>query len=147
LMTVLRDRLRDANPMATEIIIVVVGVTSHQGGGESVSHYRAKGIRFSACESKEVCAMQNAERILQALHDMGVKRTPLTRVYRSLYSEDMSIEAYAKIYKNAGALTPGTEGETADEMSMDVVRDIIEQMRHERFRFRPSLGTGVPKKS
>ncbi len=91
--------------------------------------------------------MQNAEQILQALHNMGVKRTPLTRVYRSLYSEDVYLKAYAKIYKNAGALTPGTEGETADGMSMAVVRDIIEQMRHERFRFRPSLGTDVPKKS
>ncbi|MEO0560464.1 MAG: reverse transcriptase/maturase family protein [Chloroflexota bacterium] len=78
---------------------------------------------------------------------MGVKRTPLTRVYRSLYSEELYLKAYAKIYKNAGALTPGTEGETADGMSMAVVRDIIEQMRYERFRFRPSLGSGVPKKS
>jgi len=91
--------------------------------------------------------MQKAERILQALHNMGVKRTPLTRVYRSLYSEELYLKAYAKIYKNAGALTPGTEGETADGMSIEVVRDIIEQMKHERFRFRPSLGTGVPKKS
>jgi len=91
--------------------------------------------------------MQKAERILQALHNMGVKRTPLTRVYRSLYSEELYLKAYAKIYKNAGALTPGTEGETADGMSMAVVRDIIEQMRYERFRFRPSLGSGVPKKS
>ena len=86
--------------------------------------------------------MQKAERILQALHNMGVKRTPLTRVYRSLYSEELYLKAYAKIYKNAGALTPGTEGETADGMSMAVVRDIIEQMRYERFRFRPSLGAG-----
>lgn len=91
--------------------------------------------------------MQKAERILQALHNMGVKRIPLTRVYRSLYSEELYLKAYAKIYKNAGALTPGTEGETADGMSMAVVRDIIEQMRYERFRFRPSLGSGVPKKS
>jgi group II intron reverse transcriptase/maturase len=91
--------------------------------------------------------MQKAERILQALHNMGVERTPLTRVYRSLYSEELYLKAYAKIYKNAGALTPGTEGETADGMSIEVVRDIIEQMKHERFRFRPSLGTGVPKKS
>ncbi len=91
--------------------------------------------------------MQKAERILQALHNMGVKRTPLTRVYRSLYSEELYLKAYAKIYKNAGALTPGTEGETADGMSMAVVRDIIEQMGYERFRFRPSLGSGVPKKS
>lgn len=78
---------------------------------------------------------------------MGVKRTPLTRVYRSLFSEDLYLAAYAKIYKNAGALTPGSEGETADGMSMKVVRDLIEKMRYERFKFRPSRGGGVPKKS
>lgn len=91
--------------------------------------------------------MQNAEQIRQALHNMGVKRTPLTRIYRSLYSEDLYIQAYAKIYKNDGALTPGSDGETADGMSMAKVREYIDQIRHERFRFRPSRGKGIPKKS
>ncbi|MCK6580827.1 MAG: hypothetical protein L6Q98_22265 [Anaerolineae bacterium] len=91
--------------------------------------------------------MQTSQPILQALHNMGVKRTPLTRVYRSLFSEELYLSAYAKIYKNAGALTPGSEGETADGMSMKVVRDTIDKMRHERFKFRPTRGTGIPKKS
>jgi group II intron reverse transcriptase/maturase len=91
--------------------------------------------------------MQNTERILQAMHNMGVKRTPLMRVYRSLYSEDLYLAAYAKISKNAGAMTPGPEGETADGMSIEVVQSVIEKMRYERFRFRPSRGKGIPKKS
>lgn len=91
--------------------------------------------------------MQTAERILQAVRNLGVKRTPLTRIYRSLFSESLYLAAYAKIYKNAGALTPGSEGETADGMSMQVIRDVIEQIRHERFKFRPTRSGGVPKKS
>lgn len=91
--------------------------------------------------------MQNAERIRQALHNMGVKGTPLTRIYRSLYSEDLYIQAYAKIYKNDGALTPGSDGETADSMSMAKIREYIDLMKHERFRFRPTREEGIPKKS
>ncbi len=91
--------------------------------------------------------MQTTDSILQALHNMGVKRTPLTRVYRSLFSENLYLAAYAKIYKNAGVLTQGTEGETADGMSLAVVRDIIEKIRREQFKFRPSRVIGIPKKS
>jgi group II intron reverse transcriptase/maturase len=91
--------------------------------------------------------MQTAEQIRQALHNMGVKGIPLTRIYRSLYSEDLYIQAYAKIYKNDGALTPGSEGETADGMSMAKIRETIDEIKHERFRFRPSRGKGIPKKS
>jgi group II intron reverse transcriptase/maturase len=81
--------------------------------------------------------MQKAEHILQALHKMGVKGIPLTRVYRSLFSEDLFLTAYAKIYKNRGALTPGSGNETADGTSLQTIQRIIGQLRHERFRFRP----------
>jgi group II intron reverse transcriptase/maturase len=91
--------------------------------------------------------MQKAEQILQALRKMGEKRTPLTRVYRSLFSEDLFLAAYAKIARNRGALTPGTENDTADGMSLTRVRNIIEQLRQERFRFHPARRIQVPKKS
>ena len=50
--------------------------------------------------------MQTAEQILQALRNMGEKGTTLTRVYRSLYSEDLFLRAYDKIRRNDGAMTP-----------------------------------------
>ena len=37
--------------------------------------------------------MQTAEHILQAMQKLGEKRMPLTRVYRSLYSEDLFLAA------------------------------------------------------
>jgi group II intron reverse transcriptase/maturase len=91
--------------------------------------------------------MQNAEQILQALRKMGEKRIPLTRVYRSLFSEDLFLAAYGKIARNQGALTPGTESDTADGMSLARIRSIIEQLRQERFRFHPARRIQVPKKS
>ncbi|MBZ0302409.1 MAG: hypothetical protein K8J31_21865 [Anaerolineae bacterium] len=91
--------------------------------------------------------MQTAEHILQALRKLGEKRIPLTRVYRSLFSEDLYLAGYAKIYRNAGALTPGTENDTVDGMSLKRIHSLIEALRYERFRFRPSRRIYITKKS
>jgi len=91
--------------------------------------------------------MQKAEQILQAVQKMGEKRIPLTRVYHSLFSEDLFLAAYDKIARNRGALTAGTESDTADGMNRKRIQNIIEQLRCERFRFRPARRIQIPKKS
>ena len=95
----------------------------------------------------EVCAMQKAEQILQAVQKMGEKRIPLTRVYRSLFSEDLFLAAYDKIARNRGALTVGSDSETVDGMNRERIQRIIEQLRCERFNFRPARRIQIPKKS
>lgn len=91
--------------------------------------------------------MQTAERILLAVRNLGEKRAPLTRIYRSLFSEDLYLAAYAKIYRNAGALTPGTENDTVDGMSLKRIRKLIGELRQERYKFRPSRRIHIPKAS
>lgn len=91
--------------------------------------------------------MQTANQILQAVHKLGEQRQPLTRVYRCLFSEDLFLAAYNKIYRNQGALTPGTANDTVDGMSRARIRHIIDALRAERFRFRPSRRLHIPKKS
>ena len=91
--------------------------------------------------------MQKAEQILQAVQKMGEKRTPLTRVYRSLFSEDLFLAAYDKIARNRGALTVGTENDTADGMNLKRIQQIIEDLRYERFKFHPARRIQIPKKS
>ena len=91
--------------------------------------------------------MQKAEQILQAMCKMGEKRTPLTRAYRSLFSEDLFLAAYDKIARNRGALTAGTENDTADGMNLARIQKIIEQLRNEQFRFHPTRRIRIPKKS
>lgn len=90
--------------------------------------------------------MQTADHILQAMRKLGIKQAPLTRVYRCLYSEDLFLAAYHKIGRNQGALTPGTEADTADGMSLKRIRAIIAQLRYERFRFHPVRRVQIPKK-
>jgi group II intron reverse transcriptase/maturase len=91
--------------------------------------------------------MQTADQILQAVRKLGEQRQPLTRVYRCLFSEDLFLAAYNKIYRNQGALTPGTANDTVDGMSRARIRRIIDALRAERFRFRPSRRLHIPKKS
>jgi len=91
--------------------------------------------------------MQKAEQILQAVQKMGEKHIPLTRIYRSLFSEDLFLGAYDKIGRNRGALTAGIESDTADGMSRKRIQRIIEQLRCERFKFRPARRIQIPKKS
>ncbi len=91
--------------------------------------------------------MQTANHILQAIRKLGEKRIPLTRVYRDLFSEDMFLTAYGKLYRNQGALTPGTDNDTVDGMSLKRIRNIIEALRYERFRFHPARRIRIEKKS
>jgi group II intron reverse transcriptase/maturase len=91
--------------------------------------------------------MQTAEHILQAMHKMGEKRIPLTRVYRHLFSEDLFLAAYARLARNQGALTPGVDGDTVDGMSLKRIRKTIATLRYERYRFKPSRRVHIPKKS
>jgi group II intron reverse transcriptase/maturase len=89
--------------------------------------------------------MQRANQILQAVRKLGEQRQPLTRVYRSLYCEELFIAAYGKIYRNEGAMTPGTEEDTVDGMNLAYIRDLIEALRYERYRFRPARRQPIPK--
>lgn len=90
--------------------------------------------------------MQKAEHILQAMRTLGQKRMPLTRVYRCLFSEDLFLAAYDKIARNQGALTAGTDNDTADGMNLERIRRIIAQLRTEQFRFHPVRRIHIPKK-
>jgi group II intron reverse transcriptase/maturase len=91
--------------------------------------------------------MREACTILQLLRERGKKRLPLERVYRLLYNPDLFLMAYGRIYRNAGAMTKGTTEETADGMALDKIRAIIEDLRHERYRWRPARRVYIPKKN
>ncbi len=81
--------------------------------------------------------MRTADTILNIIHDRGKRQLPLADVYRQVYNPAMSLRAYAKLYNNDGALTPGTTGETVDGMSLDRIDRVIDAIRHERWKWPP----------
>ena len=51
--------------------------------------------------------MQKAETILDIVRERGKRGLPLERVYRLLYNPELYLRAYARLYANEGAMTPG----------------------------------------
>jgi len=91
--------------------------------------------------------MRNAETVLEIIRERGRKGLPLERVYRMLFNPDLFLLAYGKIYRNAGAMTPGVTGETVDGMAMGKIQAIIDALRQERFRWAPVRRTYIEKKN
>ena len=82
--------------------------------------------------------MLTAESYLNIIQDRGKRRLPLDYVYRQMFNLNMYLRAYAKLYKNEGAMTPGTTGETVDGMSTEKIARIIEALRYERWKWPPA---------
>jgi group II intron reverse transcriptase/maturase len=91
--------------------------------------------------------MQDTQVYLELIRERGRKGLPLERVYRQMFNRNLYLTAYGKIYRNAGALTPGIGSETVDGMSEKKIDTLIEAMRHERYRCNPVHRTYIPKKN
>ena len=91
--------------------------------------------------------MQTAEVVLGVLRERGRKGLPCTQLYRQMFNRELYLAAYGKIYSNQGAMTPGVGRETADGMSEEKIDQIMEAMRHERYRFAPARRVHIPKKN
>ena len=91
--------------------------------------------------------MRNAETILGIIRERGRRRLPLEDIYRQLYNRDLYLRAYGRIYRNDGAMTPGSTPETVDAMSLEKIGTIIGLLRQERYRWTPVRRTYIPKKS
>jgi hypothetical protein len=90
--------------------------------------------------------MQRAEALLEIIHERGKKGLPLERLYRHLFNPELYLRAYGKIYRNDGALTPGTTEETVDGMSRRKIQAIIDALRAERYRWSPVRRVYIDKK-
>lgn len=91
--------------------------------------------------------MQTAETILNVIQKCGKDRKKLERLYRQLYNVNLYLQAYANLYANEGAMTPGQTAETVDGMSMKRIETIINDLRAERYRWTSVRRTYCPKEN
>lgn len=89
--------------------------------------------------------MRNAETVLGIVRERGKQGKPLEDIYRMLYNRDLYLAAYAHLYANKGAMTPGTTAETVDGMSLAKIDAIIAALRQERYRWKPVRRVYIPK--
>jgi group II intron reverse transcriptase/maturase len=62
-----------------------------------------------------------------------------------MYKRDLYILAYERIKSAPGNMTPGTDGKTLDGFSLQMIDDIIQEMRTEQFQFKPVRTVYIPK--
>jgi hypothetical protein len=91
--------------------------------------------------------MRNAETILGITQNRGSRGLPLEDVYRQLYNPTLYLTAYGKLYRNAGAMTPGVTAESVDGMSLRTIQAIFEALRSERYQWTPVRRSYVEKKN
>lgn len=86
-------------------------------------------------------------RRLEALETISKQGKRINGLFRLLENPILWHEAYAKIYANKGAMTPGVDKTTLDGFSEERVTAIIAQLKDGTYRFQPVRRTYVPKKN
>lgn len=97
--------------------------------------------------SRKVREMRDAETVLGIIQERGTRGLPLEDIYRQLFNPDLYLRAYARLYANKGAMSKGTTSETVDGMSLKKIETIIDDLRHERYRWTPVRRVSIPKKN
>ena len=92
--------------------------------------------------------MKKSERVLKALSDHSQSSDyKYERLYRYLFSEEMFAVAYQRIYAKQGNMTPGTDGKTIDEMSLERIERLIVSLKDESYQPHPARRVYIPKKN
>jgi group II intron reverse transcriptase/maturase len=104
---------------------------------ERESRLPGEGRQVSGDPTGEVREMRNAATILGIIHERGTQGLPLDDIYRQLYNPQLYLYAYGRIYRNTGAMTPGSTAETVDGMSLAKIASLIDDLRHERYQWQP----------
>lgn len=86
-------------------------------------------------------------RRLEALGSISQQGKRLNGLFRLLEAPIIWYEAYANIYANKGAITPGVDGHTLDGFSEARVASIITRLKNGTYRFQPVRRTYVLKKN
>lgn len=92
--------------------------------------------------------MRSPETVLNNLSkhssDLGYK---YERLYRLLFNEEMFFLAYQRIYAKQGNMTPGTDGRTIDQMSIQRIERLIDALKTEEYQPHPAKRVYIPKKN
>lgn len=79
------------------------------------------------------------------LSKMKVRGGKYTGLYNLIMTEELLFAAYHRIKSKPGNMTPGTDELTLDGFSRQVVRNITEKLKSEKFQFKPSQIKFIPK--
>lgn len=84
---------------------------------------------------------------LDALGEVSQKGKRINGLFRLLENPALWLQAYANIYANKGAVTPGSDGQSLDGFSKERVLEIIKQLKEGCYCFKPARRIYIPKKN
>ena len=83
--------------------------------------------------------MRNPKQVLNNLCEHSkVSGYRFERLYRNLFNEQMFYVAYQRIYTKQGNMTPGTDGKTIDQMSIQRIESLIASLKNETYQPNPA---------
>src|SRR5262245_29211233 len=90
--------------------------------------------------------MNANHKLLDTLFELGSNGKTVDRLYARMLDEELFITAYAKLYSNKGAMTPGVDPkDTIDGMSLKRIRKIIRRLENNQWNWKPVRRTTIPK--
>ena len=90
--------------------------------------------------------MLEADKYLSIINRRGKERKPLKRVYSNMRKEGLFLKAYAKLYKNKGATTKGTDPtDSIQGMSRQRIQKIIGELSDGTYRCKPTRQVYIAK--
>lgn len=79
--------------------------------------------------------MRSPENVLNTLSKhSNVSDYKFERLYRLLFNEEMFHVAYQRIYAKQGNMTAGTDGKTADQMTLKRIERVIASLKDETYQ-------------
>jgi len=92
--------------------------------------------------------MRNPNIVLETLSEKsGDSKYKYERLYRNLYNREFYLQAYQNIYPKDGNMTPGSDGNTIDGMSLERIDRIIATIRDHSYQPKPARRTYIKKKN
>lgn len=90
-----------------------------------------------------------AQKYLEIVRKRGKAHLKLERVYYNIATnEDLYLRAYANLYANNGAMTPGTHpDDTVDGMSVERIRNLMDTLKKREYRWMPVRRVYIEKKN
>ncbi|MCP4373826.1 MAG: hypothetical protein GY797_37855, partial [Deltaproteobacteria bacterium] len=92
--------------------------------------------------------LHEAQKFLEVVNKRGKAEAELRRVYLKLCTnKELYLRAYANLYANEGAMTPGIDpDDTVDGMSMKRIDSIIEKLKRREYVWKPVRRTYILKR-
>ncbi len=93
--------------------------------------------------------LSKAQKYLEIVRKRGWAQAELRRVYYNIATnKELFLRAYANLYANDGAMTPGTDPEdTIDGMSVKRIESLMEKLKTRTYRWKPVRRMYVDKKN